>query len=99
MGMSDDSSDSAAKARQVAQQCRVVRLLCASVSEAHKGYAEMLGVGCSAASLESIGRRSARAMEALGDLIKSMQAEDEDDEWMVPVFAEARRLFPPASKG
>jgi hypothetical protein len=94
-----DADDAAAKARQVAQQCRVVRLLCASVSEAHKGYAEMLGVGCSAASLESMGRRSARAMEALGGLIKAMGADDEDDEWMIPVFEEARRLFPSASNG
>lgn len=99
MKMADDRDDTAAKAKQVAQQCRVVRLLCASVSEAHKGYAEMLGVGCSAASLESIGRRSAHAMEALGALIKSMQAEDEDDEWMIPVFQEARRLFPADPEG
>jgi hypothetical protein len=86
--------DDTAKARQVALQCRAVRMLCAGVSEAHKGYAEMLGVGCSPASLESIGRKSARAMEALGELVKAMGAEDEDDEWMIPVFAEARRLFP-----
>jgi hypothetical protein len=99
MSMADDTAEAAAKAKQVAEQCRVVRLLCASVSEAHRGYAEILGVGCSAASLESIGRRSAHAMEALGELIKSMQADDEDDEWMLPVFAEARRLFPQAPKG
>lgn len=92
--MTDQSVEAQARAKQVALQCRVVRLLCASVSEAHKGYAEMLGIGCSAASLESMGRRSARAMEALAHVVKAMQLDDEDDEWMVPVFEEARRLFP-----
>ena len=94
MTMADQSAEAQARAKQLALQCRVVRLLCASVSEAHKGYAEMLGIGCSAASLESIGRRSARAMEALAEVVKAMQLDDEDDEWMVPVFAEARRRFP-----
>ena len=97
--MADDPDSGIAKSKQVALQCRVVRLLCGSVSEAHKGYAELLGLGCSAASLESIGRTSARAMEALNDLIGAMSGVDEDDEWMLPVFEEARKLFPPAPKG
>lgn len=95
--MADDLDSADAKAKQVALQCRVVRLLCASVSEAHKGYAELLTVGCRPATLESMGRRSARVMEALRDLMQAMGApEDEDDEWMLPVFEQARRMFPPA---
>ena len=92
--MEDDPDGAAAKAKQVALQCRVVRMLCASLSEAHKGYAEMLGVRCSAASVESLGRNSAMAMEVLGDLVKALHLDDEDDEWMLPVFAEARQRFP-----
>lgn len=94
--MTDEPISAEAKAKQVALQCRVVRLLCANVSEAHKGYAEMLAVGCGPASLESIGRRSARVMEALLHVVQAMDApEDEDDDWMKPVFEQARRLFPP----
>ena len=95
----DNADDTAAKVKQVALQCRAVRMLCAGLSEAHKGYAEMLGVGCSPASLESIGRKSAQAMEALGHLVRAMGVEDEDDEWMIPVFAEARRLYPAEPEG
>ena len=94
--MTDDRDSPEARAKQVALQCRVVRLLCASVSEAHKGYAEMLAVGCSPASFESIGRRSARVMEAMRGVLQAMDApEDEDEEWMLPVFEQARRMFPP----
>ena len=95
--MTEESTSAEAKAKQVALQCRVVRLLCATASEAHKGYAEMLAVGCSPASLESIGRRSARVMEAMLGVMRAMDApEDEDEEWMHPVFEQARRLFPPS---
>lgn len=98
--MADAPISPEAKAKQVAQQCRVVRMLCANISEAHKGYAEMLGVGCSPASLESIGRRSAKVMGMLGDLMKAMDAADDEDEaWMLPVFDEARRMFPTAPQG
>jgi hypothetical protein len=97
--MADEPISPEAKVKQVAQQVRVVRMLCATIAEAHKGYAEMLGVGCRPASLESIGRRSATVMEMLRDIMKAMDAaDDEDEEWMIPVFEEARRMFPPAAE-
>lgn len=85
------------KRKQVANQCRAVAHLCKALAEVNEDHARMFDdekLDAMDELVESIGNRTARHMEMLGNILNSMDANDEADDWMEPVFAAAHRLFP-----
>ena len=44
--------------------------------------------------VEQAGERTAAFMETLGDMLNGMDAASDEDEWTVPIFAEAQRIWP-----
>lgn len=83
--------------KQVADQCRAVAHLAKALAEVNEDWARMFAdEDCSGpdALVETIGDRTARHMELLGNILNGMDAVDEADEWMDPVFQEAHRLWP-----
>jgi hypothetical protein len=91
-------SQTIAKQDQVAAQCRVVAALCERLGGVSKDYAMLIGSGALRDLLDMIGERTAAQMELLGDELNGMDAVGEEDEWMTPIFEEARRLWPNASR-
>ena len=86
--------------QQVADQCRAVSQLCKNMAEIHDAYAIMYssihttGGKGPETIVNLVGDRSASFMEQIGDMLNGMDAADESDEWMEPIFREAQRLFP-----
>lgn len=81
------------KREQVAAQCKAVAHLARALLEIHEDYERMLRAGIEV-PIDIVGERTASFMETLGDMLNGMDATDEDDVWMEPVFAEAQRLWP-----
>lgn len=89
-----------ARRKQVADQCRAVAHLAAALAQVSDDYARMFGnVGAVRPDdiVEMVGKRTARQMEVLGNILNGMDANDDEDEWMAPVFLEAQRLWPQTS--
>ena len=83
------------KQQQVIAQCKVVAHLADALVTVYRDAATLLVAGaCPPGHLDSIGQRTAACMEILGDMLNSMDAVDDRDAWMEPVFAAAQRLWP-----
>jgi hypothetical protein len=82
--------------KQVAAQCGVVAHLAIALAQVHQDYARIFKGGPSPADslLDMKGRHTASLMERLGDILNGMDAITDEDEWTVPIFKEAQRLWP-----
>lgn len=85
------------KREQVALQFKAVAHMAQALADVYKDKASMMSstYPLEGGHLELVGRWSANHMEALGDILNGMDACDEADDWMAPVFEEAHRLWPP----
>lgn len=90
-----------AKRKQVALQCKSVVHLAKALMEVHSDYARMLDdPACKIDKIvDQVGARTASFMETLGNMLNAMDAVEESDDWMKPVFREAQRLWPPTDTG
>lgn len=82
------------KRKQVADQCKVVAHLATVLTEINSTNEAMIREGSLARILDIIGRRTAYQMEQLGDMLNAMDAAEEEDEWMDPIFEKAHQLWP-----
>jgi hypothetical protein len=82
------------KRTQVAMQCAAVRHLAAVLADINGDYARLTAAGLNDRILDIVGRRTANLMETLGDILNGMDATDEADAWLRPIFEEAHRLWP-----
>lgn len=80
--------------KQVAIQCRAVAEMAQNLADVHRDYATLFAPGSPTTIAELVGARTATFMETLGDMLNGMDAVEENDAWMVPVFAEAQRRWP-----
>ncbi|MDQ5882246.1 MAG: hypothetical protein QG616_2078 [Pseudomonadota bacterium] len=83
-------------ARLAHDQCRAVAQMARALAEVHDARMSILATG--RAPVEVIGQSSAEIMEWLGDALSGMDACDESDEWMDPVFDAAQARWPIASQ-
>lgn len=80
---------------QVAAQYRAVIHLCKALSSVHEQTVQLVEEFYDEPFLRMVGERTAYIMEDLGNILNNMDAVDADeDDWMLPVFEEAHRLFP-----
>jgi hypothetical protein len=79
---------------QVALQCKVVASLARSIASVHDDYQKMMESGDPGGLARIAGERTAEFMERLGDMLNSMDAVSDEDEWMTPIFEVAHDLFP-----
>ena len=80
---------------QVIAQSRVVAHLAKQLMIAHEETAQVYESGeMSAVLIDIVGNRTAAAMEALGDILNGMDAVDEVEGWVDPVFEAAQELWP-----
>jgi hypothetical protein len=84
------------KRDQVVQQLRAVAALCETLGGVSSDLASLYESGAADELLDHVGLRSASQMEILGDMLDGMDAVNEPDEWMMPVFVSAHELFPDA---
>lgn len=84
------------KRRQVAAQCEAVMVLAQAVANMARASAALCNTGPGPWDdvLDAMGRRTAREMEALGDMLNGMDAVGPDSERLAPVFEAAQRLWP-----
>lgn len=83
------------KREQVAAQCKAVAHMAQSLMEVHLDYERMFQRGNSVNSLiDIVGNRTASFMEQLGDMLNAMDACEEEDKWMTPIFKKAQELWP-----
>lgn len=87
--------------RQVAEQCRAVVHLANALIEVHAEYQRLFTdpvftdpAKPMAWHTDLVGRRTARFMEVLGDMLNEMDAASDEDHWLDPIFMEAHRLWP-----
>lgn len=80
--------------KQVANQYRTVAYMGRALADVHADLVSAIDAGASDSILSIIGPRSASIMKQLGDILNGMDATDETDRWLDPIFAEAQRLFP-----
>lgn len=79
-------------ARLAHDQCRAVVQMARALAEVHEARMSILATG--RAPVEVIGQSSAETMEWLGDALTGMDACDESEEWMGPVFDAAQARWP-----
>lgn len=84
------------KAQQVAQQCKVVEELAHVIADIHHNYHRAFSKHPESveAIVDIVGKRSARLMEAFGNILNGMDAAEEQHEWMDPIFRKAQEMFP-----
>lgn len=83
--------------QQIARQCDVVCHLASVLSEVYSDYAKMERAGDGSPFIdiaEQLGNRTARHMEILGDILNGMDAIEEEDACVNPIFEKAQKLFP-----
>lgn len=84
--------------RQVARQCQVVVHLASNIRDIFSDHERLfLTMGEEPAFdglAESVGRRSAHLMEALGNALNGMDAVTTEDSWADPIFKEAQKRWP-----
>lgn len=89
-------ADEAELRAQIAAQYRAVAFMARNLADVHDQLAPSIEQG-HADSIASIqGPRSAAIMEILGDILNGMDAVDEEDAALDPVFAKAHELYPNA---
>lgn len=83
---------------QIALQCKAVAHLATALAQVSADYAKMFeeNVPAMADIADRVGQRSAKHMEILGDILNGMDAVDEEDDWLTPVFEKAHKLWPDA---
>lgn len=81
------------KREQVLAQCRAVIHMAHTLATVHDQLMPAYADGNSDSILDIVGRRTARFMEELGDMLNSMDANDDADEWIVPVMRKARKMW------
>lgn len=83
----------------VQRQCLVVAHLAEAIRKVHDDLAVFYGDSTpNEAVLEIVGKRTARFMEQLGDMLNEMDAVTDEDEWTHPVFELAQRRWPTEGK-
>jgi hypothetical protein len=83
------------KRKQVADQCRAVAHLATALAQVSEDWAKMLAAPSGADELlDMVGDRSAGHMETLGDILNGMDAIDDDDGWIDPIFEKSHEMFP-----
>lgn len=83
------------KRDQVAAQCRAVAHMATALAHVHSYKAELFAGGYADSLIELVGNSTASFMETLGDMLNGMDAVDSsEDDWMIPIFEEAHRLWP-----
>ena len=84
------------KREQVAKQFDAVVHMARALIEVSEAYSKMLHAKEPGMDtlLDQIGDRSAGHMEILGDILNGMDACDDADEWLTPVFETAHKLWP-----
>jgi len=82
------------KRKQVSDQCRAVAHLATSLAQIYSDYAAMFAGDQMKGMEELVGKRTARQMDTLGDILNGMDAVDED-EWLTPIYEKAHALWPP----
>lgn len=87
--------------KQVAQQCRVISHMATAIAQVHTDKAASIDLGYGgddASFFDMVGRWTAERMEILGDILNGMDAVTEDDDWTHPIFEEAHRRWPSATR-
>lgn len=80
---------------QVIAQYRAVAHMAKALAAVHEQMADMFEAAPEASHSTIAGPRSAYIMETLGNILNGMEAVDSDeDAWLDPIFAAARRLWP-----
>lgn len=82
------------KAEQVRRQYEAVAQLAKTLAMVHEQSAFMAKDGADDGLLDIMGRQSAYAMEALGDILNGMDAASEEDAALGDVFDVAHTMFP-----
>ena len=79
---------------QVADQCKVIIGLAKIIIEVHTDLEDCFRNSEAHDSLtKSIGKHTAQRMETLGDMINGMDAVEPEDDWMVPFFEKAHKMW------
>lgn len=92
--MSDNMAT--AERKQIAAQYRAVAHLARSLAEVHDDLVGAIEEGACDRIAWIQGPRSAAIMELLGDILNGMDAVDEDDRWLDPIFHAAHLRYPNA---
>jgi len=80
---------------QVIAQSKVVAYLARQIMLVHEQTAEAYeSVEMSSGLIDVVGRRTADAMEMLGNILNGMDANDDEDEWTYPIFEAAHATWP-----
>jgi hypothetical protein len=89
--MTDDE-----KRQQVADQCKVVAHLAKAIHEVYSDKARMFEANATDLFdlIEMNGKRSAALMETFGNILNGMDAVEDDDAWVDPIFRKAQELWP-----
>ena len=76
------------KREQVAQQCKAVAHLATALADVHRDYERMFHDGRNSISAltDQVGARTASFIEQLGNMLNAIDACEEEDVWMEPVF-------------
>lgn len=81
------------KYKQVADQCRVVAHLATAIAQVHTDKARLFAANGAPSIVDYVGRHTAHLMETLGDILNGMDAVEEEDDWVDPIFEKAHRMF------
>lgn len=89
--MTDDE-----KRKQVIDQCRVVHHMATVLAKMyHPSHLPSYYSGDAGSTLLDLaGLRTASMMESLGNILNGIDAVEDDDEWIDPIFDRAREMFP-----
>jgi hypothetical protein len=85
-----------AERAQIADQYRAVAALCRNLGMVHEQLVTAIEQGACDDIATIQGPRSAAIMEVLGDILNGMDAVDEEDRWLDPIFEKAHQLYPTA---
>ncbi len=85
------------KREQVAKQCDAVAHMANAIAGVHTDFARIFrNGGLQGVDInDQVGGQTAAFMERLGDMLNAMDAVDDDeDEWMTPIFRVAQEMWP-----
>lgn len=80
------------KREQLIKQCDAVRHMAEAIARIHGDYGKMFRSGAADQLIDQVGKRTARLMETLGDVLNGIDAVTEEDDWLKPVFKNTQRL-------